>query len=85
MIELQSTITCPECGFAREETMPEDACVFFYTCTNCGIRLRPKPGDCCVFCSYSSVPCPPCQGAGDSGPGTEAGSQWPEVGRMGAG
>jgi hypothetical protein len=23
--------------------------------------LRPKPGDCCVFCSYGSVPCPPIQ------------------------
>ncbi|MDD2796322.1 MAG: GDCCVxC domain-containing (seleno)protein [Acidocella sp.] len=23
--------------------------------------LRPKPGDCCVLCSYGSVPCPPIQ------------------------
>ena len=21
----------------------------------------PKPGDCCVFCSYATVPCPPVQ------------------------
>jgi hypothetical protein len=61
-MELKSVITCPECGFAREETMPLDACAFFYTCTHCGTRLRPKPGDCCVFCSYGSVPCPPIQG-----------------------
>ncbi|HEY7997903.1 MAG TPA: GDCCVxC domain-containing (seleno)protein, partial [Pseudolabrys sp.] len=27
----------------------------------CGERLKPKPGDCCVFCSYGSVPCPPMQ------------------------
>jgi hypothetical protein len=27
----------------------------------CGTRLKPKPGDCCVFCSYGSVPCPPIQ------------------------
>jgi hypothetical protein len=28
-----------------------------------GLRtmLRPEPGDCCVFCSYGSVPCPPVQ------------------------
>lgn len=58
---LQSTITCPECGFAQEETMPTDACVFFYTCTGCGIRLRPKEGDCCVFCSYGTAKCPPIQ------------------------
>jgi hypothetical protein len=25
------------------------------------VRLRPKAGDCCVFCSYGSVPCPPIQ------------------------
>jgi hypothetical protein len=24
--------------------------------------LRPKPGDCCVFCSYGSVKCPPMRG-----------------------
>jgi hypothetical protein len=23
--------------------------------------LKPKPGDCCVFCSYGSVACPPVQ------------------------
>ena len=23
--------------------------------------LRPKPGDCCVFCSYGTVKCPPIQ------------------------
>nr|WP_304572174.1 GDCCVxC domain-containing (seleno)protein [Salinisphaera sp. LB1] len=20
--------------------------------------LKPKPGDCCVFCSFGTVPCP---------------------------
>ncbi|MFZ0027756.1 MAG: GDCCVxC domain-containing (seleno)protein, partial [Pseudolabrys sp.] len=24
----------------------------------------PKDGDCCVFCSYGSVPCPPIQEKG---------------------
>jgi hypothetical protein len=61
---LSSTITCPECGAAETETMPVDACLYFYTCRGCGTRLKPKPGDCCVFCSYGSVPCPPVQGAG---------------------
>jgi hypothetical protein len=58
---LQSVITCPHCRTAREETMPTGACQFFYRCTGCGAMLRPKPGDCCVFCSYGSVPCPPVQ------------------------
>jgi hypothetical protein len=58
---LQSIITCPRCATANLETMPTDACQFFYECTGCGARLRPKQGDCCVFCSYGSVPCPPIQ------------------------
>lgn len=41
--------------------MPTDACQFFYECANCGTLLRPKPGDCCVFCSYGSVHCPSVQ------------------------
>src|SRR5208282_327470 len=54
----QSTITCPKCGYAATEQMPTDACQFFYDCKGYGDRLKPKPGDCCVFCSYGSVPCP---------------------------
>ncbi len=42
-----------------------NACQFFYNCKGCGERLKPKPGDCCVFCSYGTVPCPPMQ-AGNS-------------------
>ncbi|HET7591883.1 MAG TPA: GDCCVxC domain-containing (seleno)protein [Rhodanobacteraceae bacterium] len=57
----KSTITCPFCGHRDVETMPENACVFFHPCAGCGKLLRPKPGDCCVFCSYGDVPCPPVQ------------------------
>lgn len=65
--ELQSVITCPECGFSKEETMPTDACQWYYECTRCGALLKPLKGDCCVFCSFGSVPCPPVQlhGKGD--------------------
>jgi hypothetical protein len=56
-----SVITCPHCGTARTERMPTDACLIAYDCSGCSVRLRPKPGDCCVFCSYGSVPCPPVQ------------------------
>jgi hypothetical protein len=58
---LESVISCPHCAAAKVVTMPVDACQVFYQCTNCGAALRPKPGDCCVFCSYGSVPCPPVQ------------------------
>jgi hypothetical protein len=60
-ITLQSVISCPHCGAQKEETMPVDACLFFYECTACHAMLRPNPGDCCVFCSFGSVPCPPVQ------------------------
>ncbi|HEY5380099.1 MAG TPA: GDCCVxC domain-containing (seleno)protein [Pseudolabrys sp.] len=63
----QSTITCPSCGTSKTETMPTDACQFFYDCTGCGTLLRPKPGDCCVFCSFGTVPCPPIQEAREKG------------------
>jgi hypothetical protein len=58
---LQSTITCPHCGHKKEETMPTDSCQFFYECENCKKTLKPKEGDCCVYCSYGTVPCPPIQ------------------------
>jgi hypothetical protein len=59
--ERRARIVCPLCGHSRVETMPLDACQFFYDCRGCGAVLRPAPGDCCVFCSYGSVPCPPVQ------------------------
>ena len=55
---LKSQITCPECGFRRVEVMPTDTCQFFYECSECKAILRPKLGDCCVFCSYGSAKCP---------------------------
>ncbi len=60
-IKLTSRITCPHCGHVEEETMPTDACQWYYQCKGCGALLRPKPGDCCVFCSYGDTPCPPIQ------------------------
>ena len=63
MTRLTSTITCPVCGHQKTETMPTDACQFFYDCEGCQTVLKPKPGDCCVFCSYGDVPCPPIQAA----------------------
>lgn len=63
-VELQSTITCPRCGHQKRETMPTDACVHFYECPGYHAMLRPKSGDCCVFCSYGSVKCPPIQSGG---------------------
>ncbi|MBI1838623.1 MAG: hypothetical protein HYR91_15265 [Flavobacteriia bacterium] len=65
-IELQSTICCPNCGGESVEVMPIDSCHYFYECKHCQTKLKPKPGDCCVYCSYGSVPCPPIQKNGKS-------------------
>lgn len=66
-MNLRSTLTCPDCGAVSTETMPTNACQFFYNCGGCEARLRPLTGDCCVFCSYGDVPCPPIQEASLSG------------------
>ena len=58
---LESALTCPKCGHTKREIMPLDACQFFYECEHCKALLRPKAGDCCVYCSYGSVKCPPVQ------------------------
>jgi hypothetical protein len=57
----ESVLTCPECGHSKAEQMPTDACQWFYECEHCHAVLKPKPGDCCVYCSYGTVPCPPIQ------------------------
>jgi hypothetical protein len=61
---LESTLTCPECGHVATESMPTDACQWFYECEECKVVLRPKAGDCCVFCSFGTVKCPPMQTGG---------------------
>ncbi len=58
---LLSEVTCPQCGHRKIETMPTDRCIYFYECEECGTLLKPLTGDCCVFCSFGSVKCPPIQ------------------------
>jgi hypothetical protein len=60
-IQLESEITCPECGNKKVETMSTNSCQWFYECEYCKTLLKPKRGDCCVFCSYGTVKCPPIQ------------------------
>ncbi len=45
-IELNSTITCPECGFSKTEEMPTNACQWYYECESCKVLLKPLKGDC---------------------------------------
>ncbi len=65
-VQLQSTLTCPECGAKHAETMPTDSCLWYFECPDCDALLRPLAGDCCVFCSYGTVVCPPMQDGSNS-------------------
>lgn len=58
---LESVITCPECGFQKQMEMSTDSCLYYYKCENCHNTIKPKKKDCCVFCSYGSIKCPPIQ------------------------
>ncbi len=60
-IVIKSTVKCPYCGFEQAEEMPLYSCVHFYECKACKEILKPKEGECCVFCSYGDVKCPPKQ------------------------
>ena len=61
-----STLSCPACGHVKTEQMPTDACQWFYECGGGHTVLKPQPVDCCVFCTYGTVPCPPIQISGKS-------------------
>lgn len=60
-ITLKSILTCPNCNSKTEEDMPLDSCEYFYECSQCKMVIKPKHGDCCVYCSYGTIPCPPIQ------------------------
>ncbi|MEO1018397.1 MAG: GDCCVxC domain-containing (seleno)protein [Pseudomonadota bacterium] len=51
---LQAEITCPLCGHREVIQVPAAACQIRHDCTACGAVLSPRPGDCCVSCSYGA-------------------------------
>ncbi len=57
-IKIDAVLTCPKCNKKQVVKMPEDACQYFYKCTFCNELIKPKEGDCCVFCSYADSKCP---------------------------
>lgn len=61
MTETVTRITCPECGHQHQADMPKDSCIVLLTCPGCQAELTPRQGDCCIFCSYGTVPCPAVQ------------------------
>jgi len=81
------TLTCPFCGSRTPHDMPLDACQFFLDCPVCLQLIRPKPGDCCVFCSYGDAKCPPRQGGccDEPGPSTVADTERLSIRRLAEG
>ena len=61
MVAVNATLRCPHCGHEERMAMPVDQCVVVYDCPACARTLRPRAGDCCVFCSYADRPCPSIQ------------------------
>lgn len=60
-LNTESTVTCSSCGHSETETMPLDACVYLYECRSCKNLMTPQRGDCCIFCSRGTHPCPTSQ------------------------
>jgi hypothetical protein len=56
-LKITTTIICPICKYRKELVMDADISRLFYFCEECGARLKPRPGDCCVYKSYGSTPC----------------------------
>lgn len=56
-ITTRTNLTCPHCGFVEELDIPQDFWLVFHTCPSCSTQIRPKSGDCCVFCSYGDHHC----------------------------
>lgn len=66
--QLWSAVRCPACAYVEPLAMSMNACLVFHACAGCGAIVRPRAGDCCVFCSDGSVACPPVQAGGTPGP-----------------
>lgn len=60
-IKYISIVRCPYCKHKAKEKMPDNSCQLIYKCSKCKNVLKPKKGDCCIFCSYGNIPCPPIQ------------------------
>ena len=60
-LKTTSIVSCPGCGHSAVESMPVDACINLYECKNCQQLITPESGDCCIFCSHGTTPCPTSQ------------------------
>jgi hypothetical protein len=56
-----STITCAGCGSTLRCKMPLHASRTHFECPHCKAVFKTGEEECCIYCSYGSVPCPSAQ------------------------
>ncbi len=52
-----SVVTCPHCQAFELVEIPTGFSQHLYRCPSCLVILKPKSGDCCIFCSFGSHDC----------------------------
>nr|WP_305798625.1 GDCCVxC domain-containing (seleno)protein [Polynucleobacter sp. MWH-Braz-FAM2G] len=52
-----SNITCPHCLATESHPMPLGSSMHLYRCGSCNNILKPKSGDCCIYCSFGDMDC----------------------------
>ncbi|WP_304608924.1 MULTISPECIES: GDCCVxC domain-containing (seleno)protein [unclassified Polynucleobacter] len=50
-------ITCPNCYGQETLEISQGYSQHLYRCPSCSIILKPRSGDCCIFCSFGSQDC----------------------------
>ena len=60
-INLKTVITCKNCGTSEEVMMHAKLPEQKFICKRCTAELSARADECCVYCSYGSVKCPPVQ------------------------
>lgn len=53
----KARIRCPSCGFLESVDIPQDRCLAFWKCPQCGKIASAPRGSCCVICGYSDRVC----------------------------
>ncbi|WP_370629127.1 GDCCVxC domain-containing (seleno)protein [Polynucleobacter sp. 15G-AUS-farblos] len=56
-MNLSSKITCPHCNATEVLSIPKGSSQHLYRCMMCSAILKPKSGDCCIFCSFGDLDC----------------------------
>mgnify|MGYP001810438122 CR=1 FL=1 len=48
-------LVCPQCSTRIATSIEPSACILSHTCPGCGIVIRPRPGEGCIFSSYGKA------------------------------